>query len=329
MKTNAGLMVTVMTLSLIGLPSVSALAVAGNQANAPARTYGSQPSNTGKTGGPVAVLVDLGATIDVPLVAGQSEVISSVLRVGNASVTTEVSQVAACREPGAAHDLTDMLSASESGRNVPASVPLVQQTSRFIFTAPDTAVFACSLGAVFINHTCVCTNGTIGVLSGSYILDVKGPLLAHAQTYGPQKLVTSRYDDDIIAGYTVPVGVNTLNVVGDFEITDCYATEAHELCGTGSAGSTSLTSQLFVEQLGTNGAPCVTPMSDTLQPNTVTDATHHFKIGHVLNNVPISAASACGGSRKFEVFVRLTWTSGNFFETEATNESNSYLYDAS
>ena len=279
---------------------------------------------------------DLGAHITLTLAPGESHYINSVLSVGSASTKTEVSQVAGCwLVGGAAETLGNALGISEAGTNVDAGAS-VTLTSRFEFSPTAPGTYDCSLHAVFINHESPTASGHIYVLSGSMIQDAKGPLIAHAQAYQPARVLlnstTPSADINSIASYTVPAGISSIDVISDLAVTNCYAgssttEDPYYLCptsGESATASSTLTSQLFVQQLDLLGNVCHTTV-DSLLGSTVTVDTHHQKLYHRLDGVPIDPTC---GSLNVKVFARVTKTGGNDIQIENTNQSYSFLFEA-
>jgi hypothetical protein len=285
-------------LAAVQLRTTVAHATTPQQVEARPGGYSTQPASYGTNG--KAGVRDLRATLNVVMRKGDTHYLSGTLYVGSASARTAVTAVVACRTPGSPHRLDNVLGRSESSENVTAH------------RAQD---------AVFINHDAE-AYGEIYVLKGSVMIDALGPLVAAAQAYTQsQTEVKDRVDTGVITHYVVPSSVSRLDIIGDVEVTNCVG--GYGVCPNEAVRDATVTSQLIVIQLASNGQVCAQTV-DTRVATTVSAVTHHFKIYHRVGHVTVQAGCAV---RQVDAYVRVWYASGNTVAVENHAETNTFLFN--
>jgi hypothetical protein len=255
--------------------------------------------------------------------AGDVHYISGTLRLGRASAVTAVTEITACRAHGATHRLDTVLGKAITGQNIKPGRAADALTARFEFRAPSDGVYDCALDAIFINHDAE-TTGRIYVLSGSVLVDARGPLVAHAQVFTPHKaLVTNRTDTALISKYAVPGTVAVVDVIGDVNVTNCYG--GYGICpDVNEPDSSSMTSQLIINQLNGDGSLCQQTTDQRLLSPPIDPTVHHYKAYHRQNTVPVLARCT---SRTFTVYIRVWRSGGNTFEIENNTQTYTFIFD--
>ncbi|MGL5810758.1 MAG: hypothetical protein ACRCYQ_12515 [Nocardioides sp.] len=261
-------------------------------------------------------LRDLGASLTIP--AGQTRYLSAKLVVYRADEVTETSALIYCRRPGS----STVEQRAVSGQNVLPGSAATTILTRGLMTAPPNTSYVCSLQAQFVNHQSTSASGHIYVSGSSYLQDVKGPVTWHHQALPSTRTLVDSSVEVAASRFTVPSGAGSFDVVGDVNVTTCYAGDKRPPCGVAARTSHQeayVGTQLVVQQYRADGTACGAPWTNgPLAGVTVSNTVHHFKI-NTWGTVPVS--SSCG-SRNFRMWIRVTANAArNSIVVEANNQT--------
>jgi len=308
----------VLSAALALVLGAGAVAMGAPEAIAQDGRYRTQPSETPQ------VPVNLGLSVTVA--PGTTRLVRSYLVVGDAGELTLVSALVYCRLTGS----TSVTERIVTGQNVQSATQVTLLT-RALVTAPATGALTCRLYALLVNHASTRATGTITVLAGTGLELVGGPIHSSAHSWQINKpLVNTSYRTAPVR-FTPAAGARFIQAFGDVNATVCYYGDFKGPClrvGARRSGSFgTVETQLVVQQLQANGAPCRTFVDGPPSGADISSTTHHLKLNTSISNIPVSWFCT---SRVFIGYVRVTSKgSGNSIVVESNHQGETALYASS
>lgn len=218
--------------------------------------------------------------------------------------------------------------------------PLEMHAS-LLFTAPTAGTFICRIRAYSSSKHMIAVADT-GPSGGTWleidnftsdpplwwqnpICDSKGEdkscvYLGAPNPYSPDHPLTTTLYDGL--GWGAPPDATSADLTAHMQITSCpigtRSCKSSEWGGPGGdEGRAVFRTHLDFIQLNERIAPCrVTSTPDTTY--TISDSVHHFLVDYT--PPPVLISQTCGGSRRFELRVVVTWVSGNTVKIDAGSD---------